>query len=122
MTAALSSSAATLLALCVLAETGTELGFKAAASAASTERNFAVSLIRKPLLWVAIILGAGEIVLWILVLQSAPLHIAYPVISLVYVTVPAAGMLLLRERMSRRQAFGALLIAAGVACVGLSGA
>jgi drug/metabolite transporter (DMT)-like permease len=41
--------------------------------------------------------------------------------TLTYATVPLAGILLLRERMSARQMAGAALIFAGVALVGISG-
>jgi undecaprenyl phosphate-alpha-L-ara4N flippase subunit ArnE len=48
--------------------------------------------------------------------------VAYPMMTLTYATVPVAGLILLRERMSRRQLAGAGLIFAGVALVGLAGA
>jgi drug/metabolite transporter (DMT)-like permease len=46
---------------------------------------------------------------------------AYPIMTLSYATVPLAGVLALRERMSRRQLAGAALIFAGVVCIALSG-
>jgi drug/metabolite transporter (DMT)-like permease len=61
------------------------------------------------------------VVVWIFVLQRAPLSLAYPVMTLTYVGIPLGGMLFLRERPSRRQMTGAALIAVGVTCVSLSG-
>ena len=121
MMPALGPLAAVLLLFCVVAEAGRELGFKIAAASAGAKEKFAVSLLQEPALWIAIALGAAELVAWILVLQHTPLAIAYPIVSLAYVAVPLAGMLVLRERMTRRQAFGCILITFGATCVGLSG-
>ena len=121
MTPAIGVTAAALLAFCVLAEAAREIGFKIAATTAGANPHFAMSLARQPALWLAIAVGAVEIVAWILVLQTTPLAIAYPIISLAYVAVPLAGMAFLGERMTRRQTVGALLIAFGAMCVGFSG-
>lgn len=121
MTEALTPLAIVVLVACIAAETAREVGFKAAALAAAKSQSFALGILTSPFLWLAFAVGAAEFVLWIVLLQRTPLAIAYPIISLAYVGVPLAGVLLFREVMSRRQWFGAALIAAGVACVGVSG-
>ena len=122
MTHSLGLLSIALLGFCILAEAGRELGFKIAAASAGAKENFALSLLQEPALWVAIALGIAEIVVWILVLQHTPLAIAYPIVALAYVAVPLAGVVVLRERLSKRQIAGCVLIAIGAGCVGLSGA
>jgi drug/metabolite transporter (DMT)-like permease len=63
-----------------------------------------------------------ESIAWVLVLQRSPLSMAFPVMTLSYATVPLAGLVLLRERMTRRQMLGAGLIFSGVLLVAVSGA
>jgi drug/metabolite transporter (DMT)-like permease len=109
MSGALTPTALALLAFCILAEIGVQLSFKIAIDRAESEA-FTTSLPGQPLLW------AG-----ILVLQRTPLALAYPIMTLNFATVPLAGALVLRERLSRRQIAGAVLVGAGVACVSLSG-
>lgn len=110
-----------LLAYCVFAEIARELCFKAAADGAQDAANYAVGLVRGPLLWLGLILWISEAVALVLVLGTVPLSVAYPVTTLPYAGIPIAGALLFRERLSRSQIAGAALIAAGVACVGLAG-
>ena len=75
---------------------------------------------RQPLIGLGIALWCVESVAWVLVLRHTPLSLAYPIMTLSYAAVPLAGVLLLRERLSRRQWAGAASIFAGVVCVGLS--
>jgi drug/metabolite transporter (DMT)-like permease len=120
MSGALTLTALALLAFCILAEIGVQLSFKAAANKAEGA-TFVASLAAQPLLWAGIGLWAVEVMAWILVLQRTPLALAYPIMTLNFATVPLAGALVLRERLSRRQIAGAVLVGAGVACVSLSG-
>jgi drug/metabolite transporter (DMT)-like permease len=114
-------TSAALITFCILAEVGRELGFKIASDASPNNSTFVATLVSSPLLWLAVALGAANFFAWFLVLQHMSLALAYPIVSLVYVGVPLAGVLLLREKMSARQIAGAVLIAMGVACVGASG-
>lgn len=111
-----------LLAFCITAETVQQLAFKLGAGRAEAASNFFRGVVLQPLIWIGAALWAIESVAWVLVLQRAPLSMAYPVMTLTYATVPVAGLLLLKERMSARQKLGAALIFAGVVCVGASGA
>jgi drug/metabolite transporter (DMT)-like permease len=119
MSAALTPWTLGLILFCVLAEVGTQLNFKAALAAAIPERPIG-SLFVQPLLWIGILLWAIEVVAWLLVLEHAPLAIAFPVMSLTYAATPLAARLVLEERLSRGQAIGAGLVAVGVLIVSLS--
>ncbi|HEX7948373.1 MAG TPA: permease [Phenylobacterium sp.] len=121
MTAPLSPWIFGLILFCVLTEVGTQLNFKAASEATRPESPV-LSLFGQPLLWVGVLLWAIEVVAWLLVLQHAPLVIAFPVMSLTYAATPLAARLVLQERLSRGQALGAGLVALGVLIVSLSDA
>ena len=122
MTTALTIAALGLLAFCVLAETLQQLSFKRGADRAGADASFARSALRQPLIWAGVAIWICESVAWVQVLQTTPLSLAYPVMALGYAAVPLAGVVVLKERMSRRQWAGAGLIFAGVVCVALSGA
>jgi len=55
------------------------------------------------------------------VLEHVPLSIAFPLMALSYIAIVLAGAWMLKEPVSIRHGLGALLIAAGVACVGATG-
>lgn len=111
-----------LLGLCVLAEIARELSFKRAALGANASASYVRGLAAQPLLWLGVALWAIEVVSWILVLEHAPLSLAYPVMTLTYAGVPLGGAWLLRERLTRAQMAGAALVALGVAIVAVAGA
>lgn len=111
-----------LLAFCILAETVQQLSFKLGSARAEAAPAFVRGVIGQPLIWIGIVIWAVESIAWVLVLQRAPLSMAYPVMALSYATVPLAGLLLLKEKMTSRQALGAFLIFSGVLLVGVSGA
>ena len=111
-----------LLAFCILAETVQQLSFKLGSARAEAAPGFVRAVVSQPLIWIGIVIWVIESIAWVLVLQRAPLSMAYPVMALSYATVPLAGLLLLREKMTSRQALGAFLIFSGVLLVGVSGA
>ena len=108
-----------LLAACIVAEVAYQLSFKSASDRADP-RRYARSLVFQPLLWLGIALWAAEAVGWILVLQHAPLAVAYPIMTLTYAGVPLAGVFLLKEKMSRSQIAGAALVLIGVISVSMA--
>lgn len=108
-----------LLGFCIVCETVQQLSFKVGADRASAGGLWR-GLARQPLIGLGIALWCVESVAWVLVLRHTPLSLAYPIMTLSYAAVPLAGVLLLRERLSRRQWAGAASIFAGVVCVGLS--
>jgi len=108
-----------LVLLCVLTEVGSQLNFKAAASGVDPKRPVA-SLAIQPLLWIGILLWAVEVVVWLVVLESAPLAIAYPLMALTYAATPLTAALVLQERLSHKHMIGAGLVAAGALLISLS--
>lgn len=119
---ALAPAAAGLLAFCVLAETAQQLSFKVGAARAEGSGAFAGAVLSQPLIWAGVGLWVVESIAWVMVLQRLPLSAAYALMTLSYATAPVAGLVLLKERASRRQLLGIGLIFAGVALVGLAGA
>jgi drug/metabolite transporter (DMT)-like permease len=122
MTATLVPAALALLAFCIVAETAQQLSFKVGSARAEGQASFVRAILGQPLLWIGIALWVVESIAWVLVLQKAPISMAYPVMTLSYATVPVAGLVLLRERMTTRQVMGASLIFVGVLMVAVAGA
>lgn len=108
-----------LLLFCVLMDIGRELNFKAATMRAD-RGTFVVSLLSDPFLWTGILFWAVEVVAWLLVLERAPLAIAFPVMALTYAGTPLAAGFVLRETLTRGQKTGAGLVAVGALIVSLS--
>ena len=121
MTSALTASSAGLLAFCIVTEIGRELSFKAASDEAEGQPAYLAALALQPVLWLGIIFWFVEMVAWVLVLETTPLSLAFPIMTLTYAGVPLAGTLILKERLTPLQIAGAALVAAGVTCVGLAG-
>lgn len=105
-----------LISFCILTEAAREICFKHAAH----NTNFVAALI-KPVTWLGIGFWAVELIAWILVLEQVALSVAFPLMALVYVAVVAAGAWIFNEPVNQRHALGALIITAGVACVGATG-
>jgi undecaprenyl phosphate-alpha-L-ara4N flippase subunit ArnE len=114
-------AALALLGFCILCETLQQLSFKVGSGRAERQASFVRGVALQPLIWLGLALWVVESIAWVLVLQKTPLSMAYPVMTATYATVPLAGLLLLKERMTRRQTMGACLIFAGVLLVGMSG-
>jgi undecaprenyl phosphate-alpha-L-ara4N flippase subunit ArnE len=111
-----------LLAFCIVAEIARELCFKAGAERAQAAPvSYAIATLQQPLVWAGIAAWGIEMVGWVMVLQRAPLGIAFPIMTLTYAGVPLAGVLLLKEKTHASQIVGTALVTAGVVCVGLSG-
>ena len=73
-----------------------------------------LALARNPYLLAALaIYGLGTL-LWIYVLKSVPLNVAYPFMALSFCLVPLLAWLALGEAMSWRQGAGLALIVAGL--------
>ena len=105
-----------LIGFCIAAEAAREVCFKQAAH----NTGFAQALI-KPVTWLGILFWAVELVAWTIVLEHVALSIAFPLMALVYVAVVIAGAWIFKEQVNLRHGLGALLITAGVACVGATG-
>ena len=115
-------AALALLGFCIACETIQQLSFKVGSGRAEQAQSFARGVALQPLIWLGLALWVIESIAWVLVLQKTPISMAYPVMTATYATVPLAGLVLLKEKMTLRQKLGALLIFGGVICVGVSGA
>lgn len=72
------------------------------------------------LLWLggSILLLGLAMLIWLRVLQTVPVGVAYPMLSLNFIFVTLAARWLWRETLSLRHALGVVLIVAGVAIMG----
>lgn len=119
MTARLTLGIYGLLLFCVLTDIARELNFKAATLNAD-RRTYVVSLLTHPYLWLGIVFWAVEGIVWLLVLETTSLAVAFPIMALTYAGTPLAAGLVLGEQLNRGQKLGAGLVAAGVLIVSLS--
>ncbi|MCL4688453.1 MAG: EamA family transporter [Burkholderiales bacterium] len=65
-------------------------------------------------LFLAVALYGGATALWIWVLRTVPLGIAYPFVGLAFVFVPLLTWLVLDDPLTTRQVLGGAVIAIGV--------
>lgn len=109
---------ATLFALtitCVFAISAGQILFKLAARAAAAGTGeFPWSLLNGYLLVALMVYGSATL-LWVWLLKTLPLNVAYPFVSLAFVIVPILGVWILNEPIDWRNIAGGVLIAAGVA-------
>ncbi len=110
-----------LCALCVLGLSGGQLMFRAGAANIKGEGLIAlISGLQQPLLWTALVLYGSMTILWIQLLRSIPLNIAYPFIALAFGLVPLFSSILFNEPISTPQLCGILFIISGVMIIGFS--
>jgi drug/metabolite transporter (DMT)-like permease len=76
--------------------------------------TWVTSFVKNPFLVFAIFLYATTILVWIYVLRTLPLSVAYPLTALSYIIVPLLSFLFLHERISWQTGIGCLLIIVGV--------
>ena len=72
-----------------------------------------------PTLWVALILYGVATVLWILILRTVPLSLAYPFVALGFVLLPLLSWWLYDEKLGMSLLAGTGLIVCGVLVVTL---
>ena len=70
-----------------------------------------------PYIWFAVAFYFGASVVWVWVLQWLPISTAYPVMSLVFVLVPLAGIFLFQETQDLRFFLGVAMIVGGILIV-----
>jgi drug/metabolite transporter (DMT)-like permease len=108
---------AMLLALtlaCVIAISAGQILFKLAARTAGAAEGFSAMLLNG-YFYAALVVYAAATVLWVWLLKTLPLNVAYPFVGLAFVVVPLLGAWLLNEPLGWRHVAGGVLIAAGVA-------
>ena len=74
-----------------------------------------VSFLKNPFLVTAVFMYAVTILVWIYLLKTLPLSLAYPLTALSYAIVPVFSLFFLHEKMSWHTAVGAAVIILGVA-------
>lgn len=107
----MSTQSLCLILFCILAETGRELCFKAAAVRADTVWKSFFSLFSG----LGVVLWAIELITWTRVLVTAPLSVAFPIMCASYATIAFFGAWLFREKVTVRHACGIALIVLGAA-------
>ena len=98
-----------------------QLLFKRAALQVADETALAaiLKLSFSPTLWVALILYGLATVLWILILRTVPLSLAYPFVALGFVLLPLLSWWLYDEKLGMNLLAGTGLIVCGVLVVTL---
>ncbi|MCL4490136.1 MAG: EamA family transporter [Chloroflexi bacterium] len=87
--------------------------------------NFMPTVVRMALnvnIWLGFIGFMGGSVFWLSVISRVPLSFAYPMLGLNYVIIAVESWIFLGEGLNTMTVAGALVVGAGVAMVGLSGA
>lgn len=102
-----------LTVLCVVGISLGQLLFKKAAMALPAQAHLTDWIFNGWLL-VALALYGLTTVLWVWILRSAPLHLAYPFMGLAFVFVPAIGWSFLGEPLHWQTLVGGVLILVGV--------
>jgi len=113
-----------LIPFCILAETISVICFKHGVNQdekSPVDVGIAMMILTRPILWLGLLLWAAQLIAWVTVLEHTPLSIAYPLMGLIYCTVPLSGKWFLGERLPSRQWLATGIIAAGVMLVGSTG-
>jgi len=106
----------------ILLDTFGQLSFKAAAAGPDLGEGAArwKAMARRPWIWCGIGCYVGEFLVWLAFLSLVPLSEGVLLGSINIVAVMIAGRLLFAEKLSPLRTLGILLIAGGVAIVGLA--
>lgn len=76
--------------------------------------------LKVPLLWLGLFLFGVSAIFWLVVLSRVPLSLAYPFVGLSYIVVVALGRFLFNEDVPPAHWAGVLIIAIGIALIGLT--
>ena len=80
----------------------------------------ALRMAKEPLLWVGLALFGISALFWLVVLSHVPLSLAYPVVGISYIFVVGFSKLVLHEHVPPLRWLGVLIVATGIAVIGLS--
>jgi drug/metabolite transporter (DMT)-like permease len=113
----------TLWLLNILLDTFGQLSFKAAAAQPDLGDGLArwKAMSKRPWIWIGLTCYVGEFLVWLAFLSLVPLSEGVLLGSINIVAVMIAGRFLFNEKFSPLRTVGILLVAAGVAVVGLGG-
>ena len=107
-----------LLTLSILFNTFAQISMKIAAQTlpeSIKSSGTLVQIFRNGNLFLAIFLYLGTFICWSYVLKNMPLSRVYPVIGIVFITVPIFSKLILGEFISLKTYIGSAIIASGIA-------
>ena len=76
--------------------------------------------IKEPRLWIGLILFGVSALFWLVVLSRVPLSVAYPFVGVSYILIVAFSRLFLHEHVPALRWIGVIVVALGIAIVGLS--
>jgi multidrug transporter EmrE-like cation transporter len=79
-----------------------------------------ISVAASPLILFGLFLFAASVAIWLAVLASVPLSVAYPFVSLGICLTAIAGSILFNEPITVYKALGVALIVSGILCISLS--
>jgi drug/metabolite transporter (DMT)-like permease len=114
MNAAMNATSIGLTLLSVLAIACGQVLFKMAARGAGEGSGSVMDLLN-PWLFAALVVYGFATLLWVWVLKTIPLNVAYPFMGFAFVVVPLLAAYFLHESLDWRHLAGGVLIAAGVA-------
>ena len=108
------------LAFVVIANAVGQILFKMSADRIRESTDHLIfSYVQSPHIWGALAFYFSASIAWVWVLQWTPISVAYPVMSLVFVIVPLAGIFLFNETQGIQFFCGVALICAGVCLITL---
>ncbi|MFI4969187.1 MAG: EamA family transporter [Lysobacterales bacterium] len=118
----MSATVVTLWIVNILLDTFGQLSFKAAAEGPDLGEGLARwrAMARQPWIWCGVGCYVGEFLAWLAFLSLLPLSEGVLLGSINIVAVMIAGRFLFNEKFSPLRTLGILLIAGGVAVVGLA--
>jgi drug/metabolite transporter (DMT)-like permease len=108
---------ALLTILCVACISCGQVLFKVAARSASPSGDFLAAtreIALNPFLIGGLVIYLAATALWIWLLRTIPLSVAYPFMALAFLFVPVLAATFLGEPLSFNSALGAVLIVAGI--------
>lgn len=101
----------------ILLRSASDLSFKGAISGCvGSDRSpigWVVHWVSRPLLWVGLVLGTLNVVVWSSALKTFDLSYAYPFLSFSYVTIILGGRLFFNETLDRYKTIGVCIITMG---------
>lgn len=80
----------------------------------------ALRAVKEPKLWLGLVLFGISSVFWLVVLSRVDLSLAYPMVGLSYVVIVMLAAFMLHENVPPLRWLGVVVIAVGIALVGIS--
>jgi multidrug transporter EmrE-like cation transporter len=75
---------------------------------------------KEPRLWLGLFLFGISAIFWLVVLSRVPLSVAYPLVGVSYILIVLLGRFALNETVPVLRWIGVLVVAAGIAIIGIS--